>query len=81
MRGVKAMLGLKDEEDREGYEEEQVGSDLTGPTLVFDDEIQEVLESENPFLHAIPKWWIAEDGTRFHFFSPTKEVELVVRDE
>ena len=65
--------------DESEYDEKRVdGLENNGPPLVFDEELRKVLEAESPIMNAIPRPFVAEDGTRMYFFSPTKEVELDV---
>lgn len=64
------------EPDEDEYEDKQVDGQEDSTPMIFDEEIEEVLKSEPAWMGMIPRWWRAEDGTRFMFFSPTKEVEL-----
>ena len=79
------MIGFfssDDEDEEESYDGERVdGQEDGGLNVVFDEEIRKILNQEPAWINAIPKPFVAEDGTRMYFFSPEKEVELVVRDE
>jgi len=74
-------LETEDQEDEaEEYEEEELpGSVSSGPEIVFDEEIRKVLNQEPAWIGQIPKWYMAEDGTRFMFSTPRPDdVELEV---
>jgi len=70
-------------EEIEAYEDEELLGSTSTP-LVFDEEIIEVLNRQNPVFGAVPMWFRATDGTEVYFFRPGPDeirLEVVCEDD
>jgi hypothetical protein len=78
------FLETEDEEaeEEEVYEDEEVGPEIPAPKLIFGDEVREILNAEPQWTKMIPRWFRAQDGTRFLWKSvkDEEEVELVLNE-